>query len=357
MSGRTAGLAIERLKVAVLGCHASAVVRGPTLLVALIAGATIGCTNAAHEASVGDSVTVGTPNHDGTTGTLAPESASSTTGDSEEGDPWVTTSTGGGMRLDLGAGTSTGASESGTDRDDTTTDDVTSGTFVVGSCCEPQTTPACEDPEVAACVCALDPYCCEEEWDDVCVDLMKDSNCGSCEVDKPMPAAECCSSSDGMGCVDADIQACVCDRDPFCCQVLWDDACVAQVANFGCGSCTIGGPCCEVHDEPGCPSDQYVETCVCAADPFCCDTSWDSICVNEVTTLACGTCPGQGDCCTEHAAWGCEDPAVQDCVCLQDPYCCSTAWDSTCVLEVGELGCGYCSDGEAATTGVASASG
>jgi hypothetical protein len=26
-------------------------------------------------------------------------------------------------------------------------------------------------------------------------------------------------------------------------------------------------------------------------DPFCCTTSWDSICVSEVEGLGCGTCP------------------------------------------------------------------
>jgi hypothetical protein len=30
---------------------------------------------------------------------------------------------------------------------------------------------------------------------------------------------------------------------------------------------------------------------VCAKDPFCCETAWDSVCAGEVAELGCGTCP------------------------------------------------------------------
>ncbi|MCK4660947.1 MAG: hypothetical protein KAV82_15610, partial [Phycisphaerae bacterium] len=48
------------------------------------------------------------------------------------------------------------------------------------------------------------------------------------------------------------------------------------------------------------------------------------------------------DCCeTGHGA-GCSDPAIEDCVCQSDRYCCETEWDDTCVDEVTSLGCGTC---------------
>lgn len=51
---------------------------------------------------------------------------------------------------------------------------------------------------------------------------------------------------------------------------------------------------------------------------------------------------GGGACCSTSASPGCGDAAVQACVCAQDSYCCSSAWDSACVGEVTSLGCGVC---------------
>jgi len=61
-----------------------------------------------------------------------------------------------------------------------------------GTCTEPDTEPGAEDgceatPAVPgcgncacqACTCAHDPYCCEVQWDDACVDLCN-STCGTC---------------------------------------------------------------------------------------------------------------------------------------------------------------------------------
>jgi hypothetical protein len=51
---------------------------------------------------------------------------------------------------------------------------------------------------------------------------------------------------------------------------------------------------------------------------------------------------GGGACCVASGSPGCGDAAVQACVCAQDSYCCSTAWDTACVGEVTSLGCGVC---------------
>ena len=51
------------------------------------------------------------------------------------------------------------------------------------------------------------------------------------------------------------------------------------------------GACCEPLDdgEVGC-EDPAIETCVCDAMPTCCDTAWDQACADAVEGLACGVC-------------------------------------------------------------------
>jgi hypothetical protein len=65
--------------------------------------------------------------------------------------------------------------------------------------------------------------------------------------------------------------------------------------------------------------------------------------------LACnGSCTGfntagcfddDGDCCIAHAYVGCQDAGITACVCGLDPYCCNTEWDSLCV-DQAILDCG-----------------
>ena len=72
-----------------------------------------------------------------------------------------------------------------------------------------------------------------------------------------------------------------------------------EIRRVGC--CTAGGhPCC-TPGGPGC-SDSTVAACVCAVDPFCCETQWDIQCVAEVSQFGCGTCSGGGACVTAFAA-------------------------------------------------------
>jgi hypothetical protein len=57
------------------------------------------------------------------------------------------------------------------------------------------------------------------------------------------------------------------------------------------------------------------------------------------------TTGGTGDCCTVQDTPGCGDPAVEACVCDEDPFCCGLeggSWDETCVSNVNTLGCGAC---------------
>ncbi|HAC08958.1 MAG TPA: hypothetical protein DCG14_04805, partial [Phycisphaerales bacterium] len=62
--------------------------------------------------------------------------------------------------------------------------------FEAMSCCDPPAHGCCEvgsggcdDADIEACVCAIDPYCCETAWDAICIDAIAAGGCGACESD------------------------------------------------------------------------------------------------------------------------------------------------------------------------------
>jgi hypothetical protein len=138
----------------------------------------------------------------------------------------------------------------------------------------------------------------------------------------------------------------VCANDPYCCTTAWDQTCVDEVAQYcGATTCSGNGPSNCVHSE--CSSGDKLNascstcaTAVCNADPYCCDTQWDSQCVNEVAQY-CGqnTCQGgnnnnnscvHSECTTGGKLTSTCSPCATD-VCAQDSYCCDNQWDSLCV--------------------------
>lgn len=230
----------------------------------------------------------------------------------------------------------------------TSGDTTTSGPMVLSEdCCVPSEAVGCGNPGVEACVCEYDPYCCEKAWDDVCVDLMVDVGCLACDR-RPMFGLEnCCVATGEPGCPEDEVAACVCAEDPYCCDVAWDDVCVGLVEEHACGSCEQPPlpACCEPSAEPGCPADTEIETCVCATDSFCCASEWDNVCVNEVQTLSCGECgwtSDDPDCCVASGTPGCDDPEIEACVCGGDAFCCQSSWDDVCVENVEAYNCGSC---------------
>jgi len=51
----------------------------------------------------------------------------------------------------------------------------------VGSCCtENLGVPSCSNAVISACVCAVDSFCCTNEWDQICVDETAGFQCGMC---------------------------------------------------------------------------------------------------------------------------------------------------------------------------------
>lgn len=183
----------------------------------------------------------------------------------------------------------------------------TSGGGGSGTCdhtvCEEGTPldPSCSP--CAAAVCAADSFCCNDTWDAICVTQV-DTECavpcggstGGCSpdicTDDTLPA----QNDQCNACVTA-----ICADDPFCCNTTsgaWDDVCMGATADAlyatECNPICAGG-C--AHDEcvAGPPLDATCSACagaICAADPFCCDTDWDSLCVDDAVanTTECSAC-------------------------------------------------------------------
>ena len=172
----------------------------------------------------------------GTSGTSTIPPQPSTTDEGESADEGGVSS--GGER-DPSWGTTSGSGVTG-DNWETTSGTSAGPDTYDGSCCEAGLGTTCEDPGIAECVCAIDPWCCEQEWDGVCVDLVEQGGCGSCQVGKTEASALCCDPHDGPGCEMNDVAVCVCKTDPYCCNVAWDGTCAAEVEQLGCGQCADG---------------------------------------------------------------------------------------------------------------------
>ncbi len=290
-----------------------------------------------------------------------------------------------------------------------------------GDCCEPQPGPGCGDDGVVECLCAEMPECCHVQWTQRCIDgaaalcqldcsggppprpapgcgdgvCQEGESCAGCPDDcGPCPPdGPCCEAHETPRCDDEAVTKCVCEADDWCCKVHWDPLCVSEASGCGadcgpapscgdgscddgaeppedcvscpqdCGPCPALGDCCDEHPDPGC-NVEAVSSCVCDADPFCCNSEWDALCVEaagkdcnagcvaappavcgdglcdssedcETCPLDCGLCPGtgsggSGDCCEAHSSTGCSNTAVQQCVCGADPFCCDSEWDEQC---------------------------
>lgn len=107
------------------------------------------------------------------------------------------------------------------------------------ACCSAHEAAGCDEVVVEACVCAELPGCCRGPWTDVCAAAVVGLGCGICD-----DVRGCCLSHETGGCDGEAIEACVCAEDPYCCSETWDDACVAAVEGLGCGRCDDEAPLC-----------------------------------------------------------------------------------------------------------------
>ncbi|MGB0592581.1 MAG: hypothetical protein ACPGU1_23130 [Myxococcota bacterium] len=190
--------------------------------------------------------------------------------------------------------------------------------------CEVGVLPFSSDPDITACVCAQDAWCCTNAWDSLCVQLA-DGVCG----------ASCDCSEDNCE-ADADCGAC------------FGNACVDGEWTCDEGMCVQGEPVvCDDPEAVGCLTaqcDPETGACVTAADPELCDDS--SACTIDSCDGETGACTyassdvcGDQHPCASAISPGNGDPDVQACVCDLDPYCCNSAWDAACIDEA-QANCG-----------------
>lgn len=154
----------------------------------------------------------------------------------------------------------------------------------LGSCFVAHFTPGCDDTECCEVVCAADPFCCAIKWDQLCANEAE-AICG--ELPVCPGTGSCFEVHSTAGCDDAECCLSVCGFDPFCCESTWDAICVVEALEL-CGGCGIAlsGCCFEPHGTPGCEQSSCCEA-VCATDPFCCEVSWDLICVEAALSACC----------------------------------------------------------------------
>lgn len=86
---------------------------------------------------------------------------------------------------------------------------------------------------------------------------------------------------------------------------------------------------------------------IAAADPYCIQSKWDSVCVGEVKTVCNETCAASTACVHDKCVTGAKLDGACD-ACVQkvgaaDSYCITNQWDSLCVKETNDLcGAGTC---------------
>lgn len=126
---------------------------------------------------------------------------------------------------------------------------------------------------------ALDPFCCNEEWDGLCqenYDALANADCTAVppeSVDTSSPAY---------------LQ--VIGNDDFCCSSEWDELCQAAYDNLsGGGDCTVVPPAGVDTNSP-----EYQQ--VIAEDDFCCFNEWDELCQAAYDLLIGGGTLPNDDC-------------------------------------------------------------
>ncbi|MEY4117715.1 MAG: hypothetical protein RLZZ116_1043 [Planctomycetota bacterium] len=96
--------------------------------------------------------------------------------------------------------------------------------------------PSCDSPVISSCACAIDAYCCDVAWDELCVVIATmycDAGCPDLPVCGSPTAGSCTVPHQTPACADAECCVAICVADAYCCDVAWDEACVA-VAEAAC---------------------------------------------------------------------------------------------------------------------------
>ncbi len=215
-----------------------------------------------------------------------------------------------------------------------------------GDCCVPNGTPGCDAQFCCETVCDADPFCCEVEWDQICADLVLGVCKGVCG-DPPGfcgSGGDCCTANATPFCEDVECCDTVCAVDPFCCKTQWDQICADQAADV-CGKCGAG--CAGDLDDDGDTDSADLNTllfdfgcmgtCVGDLDG---DGDTDSADL-RILLEGFGCVPPPSDCCAANATPGCDDRACEEVICAVNRFCCALEWDSLCA-ETAQTLCAVC---------------
>ncbi len=269
--------------------------------------------------------------------------------------------------------------------------------------CTSGSAPKCAGCSCESCVCTGpqpnypngDTFCCDTAWDSNCV-----SECKGCGAKCPSVLSTCGDGTCDWGTEDSTTCPNDCSNS-YCgdgiCSVADQETCggcpidcgfclTVGPGGVGCGdgTCTGNENCTNCQADCGACGDY---SCACQADGTCCNGDFgsacqdackacigangggscpisscgDGVCAGETCAtcdIDCGTCPaycGDGNCdpgedkasCPKDCTPGCmasdvptcNGCACESCVCANDSFCCTDAWDSACASEC-KLDCG-----------------
>ena len=124
-------------------------------------------------------------------------------------------------------------------------------------------------------------------------------------------------------------------------------ACVPELCTFETSACEMGGVCGNGMAEAPelCDGEDFAGQTCADADPNV-FSGGDLACADTCDAIDTALCDS-GTCCQIGPASACDVPAILQCVCDQDTFCCNNSWDETCVGEAVDCGavC-QCNDGE-----------
>jgi len=157
-----------------------------------------------------------------------------------------------------------------------------------GACDEAHGGVGCSDVGCCETVCSIDSYCCDGKWDGVCV-AEAAGMCSGSFATCAAGAGACTEANASAGCDDVDCCNTVCMTDPYCCLNDWDELCAMDEAAYCHSSCGEGAGDCFAeggNGSPGCNSPSCCEE-VCLRDPYCCTAGgeWDAGCAERAAGL------------------------------------------------------------------------
>ena len=191
-----------------------------------------------------------------------------------------------------------------------------------GAGCVATPWPGCNGCPCEQCVCGMDPFCCQNAWDDLCVQECYD--CGGCECEPDCSDVQCGDDGCGGSCGDCpDEFVCVDGECTFICvPECLDKQCGPDGCGGSCGSCPVGFYCtaealCEKFCNPDCqgkecgPDGCNGQCGLCGPEEAClnglCVQAWD--CGQLLKCL--WDCPEDDDVCYD-GCWANASPEAQE---------------------------------------------